>query len=151
MVTIIPRMTADVSAPPTPWTKRAPISRPWLWATAQRSDAPVNTARPVRKTRRWPTRSPIRPDSRSRPPKAIRYALTTQARSFCAKPRSSWIVGRATFTIVASRTIINMPTQSTYSAIHRRRSSVPISAVAPIVEGIVLLPEQGVHLAHRLL
>ena len=71
IVTIMPRMTAEVSAPPTPWMKRAPISTPWLGATAQITDAAVNTASPVRKTRRWPIRSPIRPDSSSSPPKAI--------------------------------------------------------------------------------
>ena len=30
IVTIIPRMTAEVIAPPTPWTKRAAISSAWL-------------------------------------------------------------------------------------------------------------------------
>ena len=30
IVTIMPRITAEVSAPPTPCTKRAPISAPWL-------------------------------------------------------------------------------------------------------------------------
>src|SRR5438045_2408045 len=42
------------------------------------------------------------------------------------------MVGSATLTIVASSTIISMPTQSTYSASHRRRSSFPIT---PILEG----------------
>src|SRR5215218_6234145 len=61
----------------------------------------------------------MRPASRSRPPKAIRYALTTQARALCEKPRSAWIEGSATFTIVASRTIISMPAHRTYSASQR--------------------------------
>ena len=30
IVTIMPRITADVIAPPTPWTNRAPIKSPWL-------------------------------------------------------------------------------------------------------------------------
>ena len=30
IVTIIPRITADAIAPPAPWTKRAPISMPWV-------------------------------------------------------------------------------------------------------------------------
>ena len=71
IVTIMPRMTAEVSAPPTPWTKRAPISTPWPGATAHTTEAAVNTARPVRKTLRWPIRSPRRPASSSSPPKAI--------------------------------------------------------------------------------
>ena len=48
--------------------------------------------------------------------------MTTQARLLWEKPRSSWIDGSATFTIVASRTIISMPAQSTYSAAQRVRS-----------------------------
>ena len=48
----------------------------------------------------------------------------TQARLDCEKPRSDWILGRATFTIVASRTIISMPTQRTTRAIQRERSEV---------------------------
>ena len=52
IVTIIPRMTAEASAPPAPWMKRAAISIPWLCATAHSSEATVNTARPIRKTRR---------------------------------------------------------------------------------------------------
>src|SRR5215208_7988105 len=148
IVTIIPRITAEVSAPPTPCTNRAPISTPWLWESAQNSEAPVNTPRPIRKMRRWPIRSPIRPESSSSPPNAIRYALTTHARSFCEKPRSSWIVGRATLTIVASRTIISIPTQRTYVANQRRRSSTPIAA---ILTGRNPAGEQGVQLADGLL
>jgi hypothetical protein len=48
--------------------------------------------------------------------------LTTHARLDCENPRSSWIDGSATFTIVASRTIISMPTHSTTSASQRERS-----------------------------
>ena len=78
--------------------------------------------RPMRKTRRCPIRSPARPASSSSPPNAIKYALTTQARLLDENPRSSWMVGRATFTIVASSTIISMPAHSTYSAAQRFRS-----------------------------
>ena len=73
----------------------------------------MKSVSPERKTRRWPSRSPARPASSSSPPKAIRYAFTTQARLLAENPRSSWIEGSATFTIVASRTIISMPAQST--------------------------------------
>src|SRR5262249_21677988 len=59
----------------------------------------------------------------SRPPNAIRYALTTQARFDCEKCRSLWIDGSATFTMVWSRMIIRKPAQSTTSATQRRRSS----------------------------
>ena len=82
----------------------------------------MKIARPTRKTRRWPIRSPSRPESNSSPPKAIRYALTTQARLDCENPRSFWIVGSATLTIVASSTIISIPPHSTYSASQRFES-----------------------------
>ena len=72
IVTIMPRMTAQVSAPPTPWTKRAAISISWVCATAHSSEAAVKTDRPTRNTRRCPIRSPTRPASSSRPPNAIR-------------------------------------------------------------------------------
>ena len=72
IVTIMPRITAEVSAPLTPCRKRAPISMPWVSETAQSSDENVNALRPMRKIRRWPIRSPMRPDSSSSPPKAIR-------------------------------------------------------------------------------
>ena len=72
IVTIMPRITAEAIAPPTPWTNRAPISTPWLQATAQTSEAATNTPSPIRKMRRWPIRSPRRPASSSSPPNAIR-------------------------------------------------------------------------------
>src|SRR6266511_2394841 len=43
----------------------------------------------------------------------------TQARLDCEKPRSLWIEGSATFTIVASRTIISIPAHRTTRASHR--------------------------------
>ena len=113
IVTIIPRITAEVIAPPTPCTKRAATSTPWLSDSPQRSEAAVKIPRPTMKTRFRPRMSPKRPASRSRPPNAIRYALTTQARLDWENPRSLWIEGSATFTTVTSRTIISIPTQST--------------------------------------
>ena len=72
MVTIIPRTTAEAKAPPTPAKKRPAISIAWFSAAAQSSEAAMKTVRPARKMRRWPSRSPIRPASSSRPPKGIR-------------------------------------------------------------------------------
>ena len=46
----------------------------------------------------------------------------THARFACEKPRSRCIDGSATFTIVASSTIISWPMQTTASVTHRRRS-----------------------------
>ncbi len=72
IVTIIPRITAEVIAPPIPCTKRAVTSHDELWARPHSSEAQVNRATPARKTRRRPSRSPTRPASSNRPPKAIR-------------------------------------------------------------------------------
>lgn len=72
IVTIMPRITAEVIAPPMPCTKRAAISADWLSARPHASEAVVNRPIPARKMRRRPIRSPRRPASRSSPPKAIR-------------------------------------------------------------------------------
>src|SRR4051812_31241683 len=113
-------MTAEVAAPPTPWRNRAASSISRVAASPHNADASVNTTRPDMKTPRRDTRSPSRPASSSRLPNGIRYALTTHACPDREKPSSSWIAGRATFTIVTSRMIINMPAQSTISANHLR-------------------------------
>src|SRR6185437_13603303 len=62
------------------------------------------------------------PASSRKPPKVIRYPSRTQVRLLWEKLRSCWIEGSATFTIVASSTIISCPRQRTASAIQRRRS-----------------------------
>jgi hypothetical protein len=77
-------------------------------ARPQASEASVNSAIPIKNRRRWPNRSPSRPPSSRKPPNVSRYALTTQASDVSVKPRSSLIDGRATFTIVASSTIIRL-------------------------------------------
>ena len=43
IVTIMPRITAEVSAPAMPWMKRAAMSISWLCAAPHSSDATVNT------------------------------------------------------------------------------------------------------------
>ena len=47
------------------------------------------------------------------PAECDQAALTTHARVVLREGKVSWIVGRATLTIVASRTIISIPTQRT--------------------------------------
>ena len=65
-------MTDDDSAPPMPWTKRAPTSMAWLSADPQAMEASVNRATPARKTFLRPTRSPRRPAMRRKLPKEMR-------------------------------------------------------------------------------
>ena len=118
-VTIMARITAELTAPPIPWTKRAPISIGCAKESPQSTDAPVKIVRPTRYTRLRPNRSPTRPASNSSPPKAIKYALTTHASPDCEKPRSTWIDGSATFTIVMSTTIKRKPVHRTISESQR--------------------------------
>ncbi len=122
MVTIMPSITAEVAAPPIPCRNRAPTSISRFAASPHSSDAAVKVARPARKTFLRPARSPSRPASNNSPAKAIRWALTTQARPACEKPRSAWMDGSATFTMVMSSTIISIPVHSTTRAIQRLRS-----------------------------
>ena len=46
MVTIIPRITAEATAPPAPWMKRAAISIPCVCANAHSAEAAVKPASP---------------------------------------------------------------------------------------------------------
>ena len=75
------------------------------------SDAVVKMTRPMRKSRLRPSKSPARPPSRRKPPNTSVYALTIHWRLASLKPRSFWIDGRATFTIVASSTTMNCARQ----------------------------------------
>ena len=118
-VTTMARITAELTAPPMPWMNRAAISIGCVNESPHSIDAAVKSRRPARKTRLRPTRSPTRPASKSSPPNAIRYALMTHARPDCEKPRSFWIDGSATFTIVMSTTINRNPVHRTSSESQR--------------------------------
>jgi hypothetical protein len=82
----------------------------------------VKIVTPARNIRLRPNKSPRRPASRRKLPKVTRKALTTQVSSPWVKCRSRWMAGRATFTIVTSRTIISWARQTTARASQRRRS-----------------------------
>jgi len=69
-----------ISAPPNPCAARAPIKTPAVEAKPLTSDAVVNTAKPVSRTRRRDSRSAIRPPSSSPPPDINRYAVTNHCR-----------------------------------------------------------------------
>jgi hypothetical protein len=118
--------TAATIAPPIPCTARAPTRNSCEVAIPQASEAAVKSVMPMRNSRRWPKRSPSRPPSRRKPPKVSTYAFTTQASDASENPRSVLIDGRATFTIVVSRTIIRSPRHRTYSASQRLRLSMII-------------------------
>ncbi len=48
------RLAGDSSAPPTPWTTRAPMSSPALGARPQQADATANQTTPTEKIRLRP-------------------------------------------------------------------------------------------------
>ncbi len=121
--------TAETTAPPRPCTARATIRSSCEFASPQAAEASVNRTIPARNSLRCPKRSPSRPPSSRKPPNVSRYALTTHASDVSEKPRSSRIDGRATPTIVTSRTIIRSPRQSTRSASQRVRESMFVMSV----------------------
>src|SRR5437879_6487173 len=64
------------------------------------------------------------------------YAFTTQTSEVSVKARSSRIDGRATFTMVVSRTIISSPEQRTMRASQRFRASrLLVTAISPFSVG----------------
>ena len=64
---MIDSVAGDSTAPPRPWTARAPISSPRESASAQASEDSANSAVPARNTRRRPSRSAERPPSIRKP------------------------------------------------------------------------------------
>ena len=115
MVVSRARAEGAASAAPAPWTARAASSQVEVVAKPPTSDATVNSAMPAKNVRRRPSRSPARAPSSSRPPKVRAYALITHERLAVLKPRLAWILGRATFTMVASRTTMSWQTRMTAS------------------------------------
>jgi len=116
----IDRAAGERIAAPKPWAARAAISSPWLVANPASSEATATTISPPMNPRRLPSRSAARPPSSKKPPKAIRYALTTQGRFWSEMWRPLPMLGRATLTMDASRTTTNSATQSKIRAVHRR-------------------------------
>ncbi len=74
-VTMIARITLEATAPPTPCSRRAPISSAWLSARPHSTEAAVNRTRPARNTRLRPTRSPSLPASSRKPAEGDQVAV----------------------------------------------------------------------------
>ena len=102
----------ETSAAPSPCRPRVMISQVAPCASAQSSEAVVKRTTPARKTFLRPARSPARPPSRRKPPNISVYALTIHCRLVSVMSRSCWIVGSATFTIVASSMTMNCARQT---------------------------------------
>src|SRR5882757_1549990 len=65
-------------------------------------------------------RSPSQPQSGTTMPRVRVYAVTTHSTSSELEPRSFWIAGIATLTMVVSSTVANMPTTNTMSGSNHR-------------------------------
>ena len=106
------------AAAPRPWTRRAAISWPGVWATPQARLATVNSATPTMKTLRWPRRSPSRPKVISSRARTSTYPLTTHNTS--SSEASSWsiMLGIAMLTIVRSSSVMRKPVDSVSKIAH---------------------------------
>ena len=109
---------ANIIAPPAPWTARERFSIKGDVERPQRSDAPEKTTSPITKTLRRPSRSPSEPEASRIAASASAYASTTHWRSSKLEPRSFWMLGRATFTIVTSSSSMKMARHTTTSVHH---------------------------------
>ena len=121
------------NAAPSPCTARKTISEPDDQASPSRSELAVKMPMPSMNRRRRPSRSAMRPPSRSTPPKRTAYAVITHCRLSWLKWRSFLIVGSATFTIATSSTTMNWATTSRDRTIQRRLSRSTTSAGGAIV------------------
>ena len=68
VVVMIESAAGETSAPPRPWSARAPTSQPSDVASPLSSEAAEKIATPARNSRRRPNRSPARPPSSRKPP-----------------------------------------------------------------------------------
>jgi hypothetical protein len=93
-----------IAAAPTACTTRAATSNSTVGASAQRAEPATKSARPARKTRSRPTRSPSLPNGTSNAAKTIAYALRThESPDTDAPAKSSCSAGKAMLTMKRSR------------------------------------------------
>jgi hypothetical protein len=117
------RTLGPASAAPVPCSTRAAISQPGDCARPPSKDASTKTRIPVRNARSWPSMSPSRPPSSSKPPKARPKALSTQVRPAGLNPRSCSMRGSATTTIKRSMANMNWAARIVSSASPRLRGA----------------------------
>ena len=127
MIAIATGLSID---PPTACRARNPISAPRLGARLHASEPTVNTASPIWKTRRRPTRSAVDPDSISRLAITTRYASIVHCRPETGAWKSRPIAGTATLMIVTSSPTMNRLRQQMASTRYRRRRLSSGSAIS---------------------
>src|SRR6516164_2614391 len=119
MFITIDRAAGSMIAAPNPCTARLPIRNASPVASAQASEAAVNTESPSIRIRRRPSRSAARPPSSKNPPNASAYAVTTHCKLVSEKCRSRPIVGNDTLTIVRSMIVMKYATANSANARQR--------------------------------
>ena len=98
-------------AAPAPWMTRAAISSTGSWARPPARLARENAIRPAMNIRRRPSRSAARPPRMSRPPNEMAYPVTIHCTASGGMASSRSMEGRATFTMLKSRTTMNAATR----------------------------------------
>ncbi len=107
VLVMIDSVLGSISAPPMPWTTRAPIRNEVDGARAHRTEPPVNSARPPMNALRRPNRSPSVPPVSSRLASASTKASTIHCTSEKVAPSLTWMVFSARFTTVLSSITMN--------------------------------------------
>jgi hypothetical protein len=90
----------SISAPPAPCRARQASSTANAGARPPATEAPVNTAEPMMKTRLRPNMSPRRPPSTSKPASGSRLAFITHCTCWDPTPKSWMMFGSASGTAV---------------------------------------------------
>src|SRR5262245_982067 len=153
VVVMIESADGVITAAPTPWKARAPISALSDQASPHKSEANVNNTTPTMNTRRRPSRSAARPPSSNRPANVSAYALTTHCNP-CAETSSSFSIdGSATVTIAASRITMKNAPHNNANAHQRRGSGAVRGAVSlmwPLEGSFLSRTRRTVRLTSRL-
>jgi len=114
-------------APPTPCIARDTCSISVPVANPHSSEAPVNTASPIRNNRRRPYMSDWLPAVSRNAASVSAYASTIHCRPEKPEPSPRWMSGSATVTIVISSNNVKMPGHTATSVHHLlpRRAGAP--------------------------
>ncbi|MFY9671447.1 MAG: hypothetical protein WAK44_26135 [Trebonia sp.] len=111
-------VVANIAAAPSPCTPRAAISTPTFGARPHASEDNANTTRPIRYTRRRPSRSATDPTVSTSAASTSAYKSITHCRSWNVVCSSRAMSGSATVTIVTSTSNMNVPAQTATNGHH---------------------------------
>ena len=135
-----PSAAGSASAAPSPASARADMRSHGARATAAKSDALENSARPVTSIRRRPSRSAARPPTRRNAPIVTVYAVTTHCRFEVEMWRSRWITGSATLTTIPSSITRNSAANNTATGSPRARNAPTFGWAVAVIRDSVARP-----------